>query len=159
MSHRVNKKTAKHDSKATHCHVCEKNGASIQECGTHNFRDTKGRVVCERFLQKMRSSTCYKCQRVGHFADRCVIVTKTTGDASVDMARIFKIIERSKRKVEPKKEKEAPVSKGSANVFAALDESSDDEKEDEKPPANVTVRKAVDKPKIKSWVDWDSDEE
>jgi hypothetical protein len=41
------------------------------------------------------------------------------------------------------------------NAFAALNDSLDEE-EDDKPPANVTLRKKVIN---KSWTDWDSDEE
>jgi Zinc knuckle len=158
MSLRVNKKTTKRDPKATHCHVCEKNGASIQECGTHNFRDLKGRVVCQRFLEKQKASTCYKCQRIGHFADRCTIVPGSTVDVCMDVKKLLKRFDKTSRQEEPKKEKSSE--KTSGNKFSALCDSSEDDEEVVKPPDNVTVRKPVDKPKpMKSWADWDSDEE
>lgn len=155
MSCRVNKKTVK----ATHCHICEKAGENAQVCGSHNFRDQKGRVVCESFLQKLRSNQCYKCQQFGHFADKCGGKAK---DICVQIKKVVRFLNGPPCVIEPKK-KAVSESKASVNAFAAFAESSDDdvekEEEQEAPPANVTVRKPVVKAKPKSWAEWDSDDE
>jgi hypothetical protein len=154
MSCRVNKKTVKGEVKATHCHICEKAGENAQVCGSHNFRDQKGRVVCERFLQKLRDNQCYKCQQFGHFADKCGGKAK---DICVQIKKVVRFLNGPPSVVEPKKA--VSESKTSANAFDVLGELSDEEDEQEAPPANVTVRKPVVKAKPTSWADWDSDNE
>jgi hypothetical protein len=71
--------------KATECHVCKKNGENFQVCGSHNFRDTKGRISCDRFLKKMRENCCKKCYQVGHFEDKC------TSKKLVNSSNTFKV--------------------------------------------------------------------
>lgn len=162
MSYRVNKKIVKGDVNVTNCHVCEKNGESAQVCGTHNFRDMKGRVVCDRFLKKMRDNHCYKCKGFGHFPDKCNGISKPKSDISSDIKACIKLLDRRLNHEEVKaafKQKVKSESKTSQNAFAAFASSSDDEEDDDKSPANVTLRKPVVKAKPKSWADYESDEE
>ena len=148
MSYRLNKKTIN----ATNCHICEKAGENAQVYGSHNFRDVKGRVACERFLQKLRDNQCYKCHGFGHFADKC---TGKAKDTCVQIKKIVKFLDRVPREEEPKAKTD---SKRSQNSFAAFEDSSEEEEQD-KPPANVTVRKPIVKSKTMSWADYDTDEE
>ena len=154
MSRRVsNKKAIKAEIKPTNCHVCEKNGENAHVCSSHNFKNLKGRVVCDRFLKKMRDNKCYKCERFGHFPDRCTVSSNTTTGMGFDFKKLMKFLDSTPREEEPKKKESS--SKMTINAFAALNDSLDEE-EDDKPPANVTLRKKVIN---KSWTDWDSDEE
>jgi hypothetical protein len=154
MSCRVNKKTVK----ATNCHICEKAGENAQVCGSHNFRDQKGRVVCESFLKKLRDNQCYKCQQFGHFADKCGGAVKPAKDICVQIKKVVRFLNGPPSVIEPKK-KAVSESKTSVNAFDVLGELSDEEDEQEAPPANVTVRKPVVKAKPMSWADYDSDPE
>jgi hypothetical protein len=154
MSRRVsNKKVIKGEVKPTNCNICEKNGENANVCSSHNFKDLKGRVVCDRFLKKMRDNQCYKCERFGHFPDHCACSSTTTTGMGFDFKKLMKFLDNTPREEEPKKKETS--SKMSINAFAALNESSDEE-EDDKPTANVTLRMKVIN---KSWTDWDSDEE
>jgi hypothetical protein len=111
----------------------------------------KGRVVCERFLKKLRDNQCYKCHGVGHFADNCTGKFKPVKDICMEVKKVIKMLER-KPELEVKSKPKAVTQ----NAFAAFTEN--DEEEDDKPPANVTMRKHVPH-KYKNWADYDSDDE
>jgi hypothetical protein len=93
----------------------------------------EGRIICERFLQKMRNNNCYKCQGYGHFADHCKVNLKSTTQVSIT--------------IENKKTNDKQNI--SQNKFASLDDSCDEE--EDVPPANVTLRKLFSSKKI-AWI-------
>ena len=149
MSRRVstngNKKIVKGGFMATRCHVCEKNGEAVHVFENHNFRDTKGRIVCERFLHKMRSNQCYKCDKVGHFADHCVVIVRKN-----DICDEAKSVVDGLDKKKAVSKKAGPPQKTSQNAFAALGDSSDSE--EEPAPKKTSV-------KMMDWADYYSDDE
>jgi len=68
MSRRIGfTKSVKGEVKATECHVCKENGESIQVYGGHNFKDSKGRIVCSKFLEKNRKPRCDVMQSLSKF--------------------------------------------------------------------------------------------
>jgi len=145
MSRRVNINKA--DSKSTECHVCKKNGEAVHVYSDHNFRDTKGRIACCRFLKKLQGSQCNTCGAFGHFADKCRSFVK------------FMATMERKKEVNVHLEFVQEKPKAVANGFAALEEESSDE-EFEKAYPNITVRRKPALKKPKCWADYsDSDEE
>jgi len=153
MSRRVNtngnRNIVKGEVKQQECHVCKKNGESWRVYNDHNFRDLKGRICCPIFVKKMRENCCYKCNKSGHFADHCTVVVTTTREEDLKTF-VNKLIIREKKVVKESKPVVTPVR--TTNAFSALEDSSEDE---DKPPANVTVRKPV--KKVKDWADYESD--
>jgi hypothetical protein len=151
MSYRVNKKTIKGEVKQNECHVCKKNGEGWRVYNDHNFRDTKGRICCPIFVKKMRENCCYKCNKIGHFADHCTVVASTVQEQKP-------VVMKWPMRTKPLEKESAPAVKARpANVFAALEESSSDE--EDKPHPNVTVRKPVSKVAQMNWADMGSDDE
>jgi hypothetical protein len=141
MARRVNKK----EVNVTECHICKKSGKSFQIFASHNFRDLKGRIVCDSFLKKMSENKCSKCNGTGHFSDRCSGYVQQ----SQSWTRPIHIhLTLKENKIE---NKNIPVSK---NVFSILD--NDDE--EDKPHPNVTIRKPV-SAKTMCWADFSDDED
>ena len=138
MSRRVTKK----EVNATECHVCKKSGESWQICSSHNFRDTKGRIACERFLKKIRENLCNKCNTHGHFSDRC------TGKSEFKVnVKVFKHIGITCV------EKPSAPTKGSFSAISGY--------ESEEEPAMVCPVATKPKKNIRTdnWADWTDDDE
>jgi hypothetical protein len=85
---------------------------------------------------------------VGHFADHCPATT-----LHEQKPIVIKSVLRAKY---VEKESAPAVKVRPVNVFATLDDSSDEE---DKPHPNVTVRKPVLKASQMNWADMDSDDE
>jgi len=134
------------DAKATCCHVCEKAGENRQIVESHNFRDQKGRVVCQIFLQKVRNNKCQKCDQLGHFTDKCP-------NAMVSKAKIHPM----KLLVKTIKNDSHKTSVAS-NSFSALENDDDilDEIAFSEVAPNVTVRS---KRMMRSWADMSDDDD
>ena len=139
MSRRVTKK----EVKATECHVCKKSGESWQVCSSHNFRDIKGRIACERFLKKIRENLCNKCNTHGHFSDRCT--GKTEFKVNV---KVFKHIGNACV------EKPIVSNKGSFSAIAGYD--SEEEEQAVVCPVAMKRKKNI---KTDCWADWSDDDE
>jgi len=156
MSYRTstngNRKAVKGEVKQQECHVCKRNGEDWRVYNDHNFRDTKGRICCPIFVKKMRENCCSKCNKIGHFADHCTAVMPS--DSVQEHTNFVKKYLTRGKPATKVAVKTAPVQ--SANLFAALDESSDEE---DKPHPNVTVRKPVSRVAQMDWAAADSDDE
>jgi hypothetical protein len=148
MSRRVsnNKKVVMYSS--AFCHVCEKAGVPRTLYENHNFRDHRGKICCKRFLDNLRSHTCTECGKSGnHFSNQCQEPKK---QQPVRMALIMVKAKENKKKAD------TPPLAVQANVFATLDEASDEE-EEAPPHPNVTFRR---KSKfIRNWADCESSDD
>jgi hypothetical protein len=153
MSRRVHP-TSK-EPKAACCHICERAGESSQMVASHNFRDTKGRVVCPIFVQKLKKNRCHRCDQTGHFADKC-----PNSMVSI-LARLGEAREQKEAEKPAKKEAPAAVQKVAVNQWDVLGMDSSDEEEEEafaKVAPNVTVRGKV-KVSKRNWAEMSDDEE
>jgi len=132
-------------TKGACCHICEKAGENRQIVESHNFRDHKGRVVCQAFLQKLRNNKCQNCDKLGHFTDKCPN-SRTSSSKS-------KIVPLS-----PYVKKDSPVESTASNPFMALEHYDDilDKIAFSEVAPNVTIRS---KRMMRSWADMSDDDE
>lgn len=145
----MNKKSSEHK---LFCKLCLDNGQPMTIVTSHNVIGLNGKSCCPT----KAGLECSKCGRNGHFAKYCT-ASMHVSDAVMKMC--VKRIE---------KPSEKPVVKGlskTANLFAELEESSDEES-----PRTPKKEKAVEaecpgaparvfKPKPVNWADWSDSED
>ena len=110
---RTTKKVVKGEVHATECHICKKSGEAVHIYSNHNFRNTKGAVVCEIFLKKLSENKCYKCNDFGHFANKCTGLARPKRDICIMIQK------RLMKKVESEQTyKRTTLSEGSKTISA-----------------------------------------
>jgi len=103
------------------CKVCQDAGKSPEIVQSHFVKDLQGKVICPTLL----SQECRYCFKLGHTVKFCPILADQAKEEKREEARIARI---EAQRQEEEKKKTAPKSKPtSKNVFAALDDSSDEE--------------------------------
>jgi len=141
MMRRVSNK--KHnESLGVFCAHCKKSGERHQIYESHNLRDVNGRICCP----KIKSTTCYKCYKIGHLPTYCVVAKKPLGTESPSKA--------SEKKYKPYEHAEEPTA--SSGSFAALADDGDDETA--MAPAKKAKSHAI-KKRIVDWADMSDDDD
>jgi Nanos RNA binding domain len=103
------------------CKVCQDAGFSETVFSSHFVKDTEGKVICPTLLNQ----ECRYCFKLGHTVKFCPILAEQAKEEKKIEARVARV---EAQRLEEEKKKSAPKSKPtSKNVFAALDDSSDEE--------------------------------
>jgi Nanos RNA binding domain len=123
------------------CKVCQDAGLSETVFSSHFVKDTEGKVICPTLLNQ----ECRYCFKIGHTVKFCPILAEQAKEEKKIEARVARV---EAQRVEEEKKKSAPKSKPtSKNVFAALDDSSDEEEVRVAPKPVATKKSQLPPPK------------